>query len=61
MRRCHDGFELAEVIVGRLRKKIGASRIETVRGLGYRLACEWLSGVAPRWRDASGFAASSSF
>ena len=26
-----------EVIVGRLRKKIGAERIETVRGLGYRL------------------------
>jgi two-component system OmpR family response regulator len=27
-----------EVFVGRLRKKIGADRIETVRGLGYRLA-----------------------
>ena len=26
-----------EVFVGRLRKKIGAERIETVRGLGYRL------------------------
>ncbi len=26
-----------EVFVGRLRKKIGADRIETVRGLGYRL------------------------
>lgn len=26
-----------EVFVGRLRKKIGAGRIETVRGLGYRL------------------------
>ena len=26
-----------EVFVGRLRKKIGTSRIETVRGLGYRL------------------------
>lgn len=26
-----------EVIVGRLRKKIGADLIETVRGLGYRL------------------------
>ncbi len=26
-----------EVIVGRLRRKIGASHIETVRGLGYRL------------------------
>lgn len=26
-----------EVIIGRLRKKIGAERIETVRGLGYRL------------------------
>ena len=26
-----------EVFVGRLRKKIGAKRIETVRGLGYRL------------------------
>lgn len=26
-----------EVFVGRLRKKIGSSRIETVRGLGYRL------------------------
>jgi two-component system OmpR family response regulator len=28
-----------EVIVGRLRKKIGASLIETVRGRGYRLTC----------------------
>ncbi|MBB4154548.1 DNA-binding response OmpR family regulator [Sphingomonas jinjuensis] len=28
-----------EVIVGRLRKKIGATMIETVRGRGYRLAC----------------------
>ena len=27
-----------EVFVGRLRKKIGPDRIETVRGLGYRLA-----------------------
>ena len=26
-----------EVFVGRLRKKIGSDRIETVRGLGYRL------------------------
>jgi len=26
-----------EVFVGRLRKKVGADRIETVRGLGYRL------------------------
>jgi two-component system OmpR family response regulator len=26
-----------EVFVGRLRKKVGAERIETVRGLGYRL------------------------
>ena len=25
-------------LVGRLRKKIGPDRIETVRGLGYRLA-----------------------
>jgi DNA-binding response OmpR family regulator len=29
-----------EVIVGRLRKKIGASLIETVRGRGYRLVLE---------------------
>lgn len=29
-----------EVIVARLRKKIGAERIETARGLGYRLACD---------------------
>lgn len=28
-----------EVIVGRLRKKIGATLIETVRGRGYRLVC----------------------
>ena len=27
-----------EVFIGRLRKKIGQDRIETVRGLGYRLA-----------------------
>ena len=26
-----------EVFVGRLRRKIGTERIETVRGLGYRL------------------------
>ncbi|AXB75548.1 response regulator transcription factor [Novosphingobium sp. P6W] len=29
-----------EVIIGRLRKKIGAGLIETVRGRGYRLVCE---------------------
>ena len=28
-----------EVFIGRVRKKIGADRIETVRGLGYRLVC----------------------
>src|SRR6267154_946071 len=28
-----------EVFVGRLRKKVGAERIETARGLGYRLTC----------------------
>jgi DNA-binding response OmpR family regulator len=28
-----------EVIVGRLRKKVGASAIETIRGRGYRLVC----------------------
>jgi len=28
-----------EVFVGRLRKKIGSDRIETARGLGYRLVC----------------------
>lgn len=28
-----------EVIVGRLRKKVGADLIETVRGRGYRLTC----------------------
>jgi two-component system OmpR family response regulator len=28
-----------EVFVGRLRKKIGPERVETVRGLGYRLVC----------------------
>jgi two-component system OmpR family response regulator len=26
------------VFIGRLRKKVGPDRIETVRGLGYRLA-----------------------
>jgi two-component system OmpR family response regulator len=36
-----------EVFVGRVRKKIGADRIETVRGLGYRLVClEDEAGVA---------------
>ena len=29
-----------EVIIGRLRKKIGASLIETVRGRGYRLTAD---------------------
>jgi two-component system, OmpR family, response regulator len=28
-----------EVFIGRVRKKIGSDRIETVRGLGYRLIC----------------------
>ena len=28
-----------EVFIGRVRKKIGVDRIETVRGLGYRLTC----------------------
>ena len=28
-----------EVIVGRLRRKIGADMIETIRGRGYRLTC----------------------
>ena len=27
------------MFIGRVRKKIGADRIETVRGLGYRLVC----------------------
>ena len=37
-----------EVFIGRLRKKIGADRIETVRGLGYRLTApaEELGGGA---------------
>ncbi len=37
-----------EVFVGRVRKKIGAARIETVRGLGYRLVCpeDEVSGTA---------------
>jgi two-component system OmpR family response regulator len=35
-----------EVFVGRLRKKIGAERVETVRGLGYRLVC--VDGEASR-------------
>jgi len=29
-----------EVIIGRLRKKVGATLIETMRGRGYRLVCE---------------------
>jgi len=37
-----------EVFIGRVRKKIGADRIETVRGLGYRLTApaEELGGEA---------------
>ncbi len=35
-----------EVFVGRLRKKIGADRIETVRGLGYRLIPPEAAGAA---------------
>lgn len=34
-----------EVFVGRLRKKIGSERIETVRGLGYRLVDPGASGA----------------
>ena len=29
-----------EVFIARLRRKVGAASIETVRGLGYRMACE---------------------
>src|SRR6187549_723299 len=29
-----------EVFIGRLRRKLGPSAIETVRGLGYRMVCE---------------------
>ncbi len=36
----------SEVFVGRVRKKIGADRIETVRGLGYRLMCADGEGTA---------------
>jgi len=35
-----------EVIVGRLRRKIGATLIETVRGRGYRLTADQLTGIA---------------
>ena len=35
-----------EVFIGRLRKKIGTDRIETVRGLGYRLIDPEASGDA---------------
>lgn len=35
-----------EVFIGRLRKKIGPDRIETVRGLGYRLVDAALTGGA---------------
>lgn len=34
-----------EVIIGRLRRKIGASLIETVRGRGYRLTCSIAAGA----------------
>jgi two-component system OmpR family response regulator len=40
-----------EVFVGRVRKKIGPERIETARGLGYRLVC-------PPGEEAGGSAAS---
>ena len=38
----------ASGFIGRVRKKIGSDRIETVRGLGYRLTCpdEELGGEA---------------
>ena len=37
-----------EVFVGRLRKKIGPDRIETMRGLGYRLSpCDGSAGAEP--------------
>ena len=32
------GANIVEVYIGYLRRKIGRSRIETVRGVGYRLA-----------------------
>jgi DNA-binding response OmpR family regulator len=32
-----DSSNIVEVYVGQLRKKLGAARIETIRGAGYRL------------------------
>ena len=32
-----------EVFIARLRRKVGAASIETVRGLGYRMACEQIA------------------
>jgi two-component system OmpR family response regulator len=31
---------VVEVFIARLRRKLGAERIETVRGRGYKLVCE---------------------
>jgi DNA-binding response OmpR family regulator len=42
----HDpGSNIVDVYIGYLRKKLGAQRIKTVRGVGYRLAC--CSAVPP--------------
>ena len=35
-----------EVFIARLRRKLGASFIETVRGLGYRMACEQIAAMS---------------
>jgi two-component system OmpR family response regulator len=40
-------FNTLEVIVSRLRKKIGRDRIETVRGGGYRLRADEAGGAIP--------------
>lgn len=40
-------YNSIEVIVGRLRKKIGPARILTVRGMGYRLTADADGPVAP--------------
>ena len=55
-----------EVFIARLRRKLGASFIETVRGLGYRVEAEpmklWSSfrGTPARWARCSGRSACSS-
>jgi DNA-binding response OmpR family regulator len=42
-----------EVLIARLRRKIGAALLRTVRGVGYRLSQEWSTSISRRPRSSA--------